>query len=178
MTSRNRAGAIPCVIPKVIASAIAAIWTPASSWFTAFIAEPAPASSPSSKTVSAMAASTGRAAAKASGVPEAITDSRPSRRPDRAARDRRVEVEDAARGAAGRHARAKSGATVAQATTTAPGRSAAPPRRAEEHRLGLRGVQHRTTTTASSLPATSASAPGRRPRRGRRSACAGATSKP
>ena len=56
---------------------MAAMWTPARSWFTAFIAEPAPGSWPSSKTVSAMASSTGRAAAKASGLPEAMTESWP-----------------------------------------------------------------------------------------------------
>ena len=69
---------MPCVIPKVSASPIAAMWMPASIWFVAFIAEPAPARSPSSKTFSAIASSTGRAAAKASARPEAITVSRPS----------------------------------------------------------------------------------------------------
>ena len=54
------------------------MWTPARSWLTAFIAEPAPAASPSRNTVSAQAASTGSAAAKAAGVPEAITESVPA----------------------------------------------------------------------------------------------------
>ena len=54
---------------------MAAMCTPARSWLTAFIADPAPGSGPSSKTVSAMASRTGRAAAKASGLPAAITES-------------------------------------------------------------------------------------------------------
>ncbi len=65
-------------MPKVSASAMAAICTPASSWLTAFIALPAPAASPSSNTVSAVASSAGRAAAKASAVPEAMIDSFPA----------------------------------------------------------------------------------------------------
>ena len=68
---------MPWVIPKVIASAIAAICVPASIWFTAFIADPIPALSPRSNTVSAVAASIGRAAAKAAAVPEAMIDSVP-----------------------------------------------------------------------------------------------------
>ena len=64
-------------MPKVTASAIAASCTPTSIWFTAFIAEPAPGSSPNSNTVDDMARSTGAAAANASGEPEAMIESSP-----------------------------------------------------------------------------------------------------
>ncbi len=65
-------------MPKVSASAMVAMCTPASSWLTAFIADPAPAASPSLNTVSAVASSTGSAAAKAGGVPAAMIDSLPA----------------------------------------------------------------------------------------------------
>ena len=64
-------------MPKVSASAMAAICTPARSWLTAFIAEAGACAVASSKTVSAMASSAGRAVVKASGVPEAMTVSCP-----------------------------------------------------------------------------------------------------
>ena len=77
MTSTNFSGVTPWVIPNVRASAIAAMCTPASNWFTAFIALPAPTSSPKANTVSEILFNTGCTAEKASGVPDAIIDSFP-----------------------------------------------------------------------------------------------------
>ena len=73
----NDVGLTPWVMPKVMASAMAAIWTPANIWFTAFMADPAPASSPNGKTVSAMLSMTSFAPSNASSLPEAMTESAP-----------------------------------------------------------------------------------------------------
>ena len=51
-------------MPKVMASAMVAICTPARSWFTTFMTDPAPASSPMLKTTSAVASRIGAAASK------------------------------------------------------------------------------------------------------------------
>ena len=47
MTSKILSGATPARIPSAMASAAAAMCTPASSWFTIFTVLPAPARSPS-----------------------------------------------------------------------------------------------------------------------------------
>jgi hypothetical protein len=65
-------------MPNAIASAVETTWMPASSWLTIFIAEPGPALSPSSKTVSAMASSAARARSNDSALPAAMMESLPS----------------------------------------------------------------------------------------------------
>src|SRR6266511_2277808 len=63
---------------SAIASAAAAMCTPARSWFTILTFEPWPERSPSRWTLVAIASSTGRARSNAAGSPEAITVSSPA----------------------------------------------------------------------------------------------------
>ena len=137
---------------------MAAMCTPARSWLTAFIADPAPGSGPSSKTVSAMASRTGRAAAKASGAARGHHRERPRRGLDRPARDRRVEVEDARLGALRRHPPGEGGRDRGAGDDDgARAEASAPPRRRRRAppRSARRSARRRRR--ASSSPATSAS---------------------
>ena len=77
MTSSTIFGSAPSLAPNTAASAIAAVWTPTSSWLTSFTACPAP-TAPQRRMFLPNARNTGSATSNAAGSPPAITVSVPA----------------------------------------------------------------------------------------------------
>ena len=75
ITSYTTCGSAPAWMQSAIASAAAAMCTPARSWFTIFTFDPWPEASPSRWTLAAIASSTGRHFSKAAGSLDAMIES-------------------------------------------------------------------------------------------------------
>ena len=119
------------------------MWTPARSWFTAFIAEPAPGLVAELEHRLGDGVEHRAGGGEGLGPPEAMTESWPLAALRGPAGDRGVEIEDAGLGGARRHGPGEVGRDGGAGEDHRPGPEVRhDPAHAEEHRLGLGGVQH------------------------------------